>query len=436
MFSRSSSKTTPPSKKENFRWFYSSLPFNVATGPVSLFIQLYVLQLHGTVIDVGIVITLFNAVSIPAAMIWGFVTDRLQRRTPIIISCYTSVAIILFVFLMVKSVYGVAFLYSIFSFVSSAATTPLNLLIMETQPKSKWALAFAMFSMVSSVGTTVGIAVGFLWSAFFPLDLIIIPLGILSLISAVLSAVIIREPSFVFERQMMVLNRRSFFQRILALPMMFLKIPRLVDFRSVFKGMRYDLTRQVPVLYLSIFAFYIASGIFNTSFAPSLIKSGIPNSEVFLVSFVAMLVQTASFYYAGPYIERTSLRRAAIGGLIVRSLCYAVIGVSSIALFGSEYLWSSLIFYPIAAGIAFAAYYTASNTMIFNTLGQRGQASTLGVYSALVGIATMFGSLISGFTSFYIGYYATFVLAALCLACAAALTSFISGQKLSVNSPI
>jgi MFS family permease len=403
----------------------------MATGPVSLFIQLYILQLHGTVIDVGIVITLFNAVSIPAAMIWGFTTDRFHRRVPIIIACYMSVAGILFTFLFVKSLYGVGLLYSIFSFVSSASATPLNLLIMESYSKSKWPRAFAMFSMVSSIGTTAGIALGFLWSNFLPLDVIVVPLGALSLASAVLSTVLIKEPSFVFERQMMILNRRSFFERILAVPMMFLKIPRLVDFRSVFRDMRFDLTRQVPILYLSIFAFYIASGIFNTSFAPSLVKLGVSNSQVFLVSFVAMIVQTTSFYYAGPYIERTSLKRTAIGGLIVRAICYGAIGVSSTLFLGAEYLGSSLILYPIAAGIAFAAYYTSSNTMIFNTLGQRGQASTLGVYSALVGIATMLGSLVSGFTSFYAGYHITFIIAGLCLGCAAALTSLITTQNQS-----
>ncbi|MGI0085342.1 MAG: MFS transporter, partial [Nitrososphaerales archaeon] len=242
------------------------------------------------------------------------------------------------------------------------------------------------------------------------------------------SLVMIKEPSFVFERQMMTLERRSFFHRILAVPMIFLRIPRVFDFKSVFRGMHYDLTRQIPLLYLSIFAFYLASGIFNTSFAPSLAKSGVSNSEIFLISFVAMVIQTAAFYLAGPYIEKTSLKRTAVGGLLLRSSCYAAIGVSSIFLVGADYLGSSLVFYPLAAGIAYAAYYTASNTMIFNTLGRRSQASTLGVYSALVGIATMLGSLVSGFTSFYIGYYFTFGIAALSLGSAAALTYMLPGQ--------
>ena len=54
--------------------------------------------------------------------------------------------------------------------------------------------------------------------------------------------------------------------------------------------------------------------------------------------------------------------------------------------------------------------------MVFNTLGHMGQGSSLGVYSAFVGIAMMSGSLISGFTSFYVGYSATFILSSAFLA--------------------
>lgn len=48
--------------------------------------------------------------------------------------------------------------------------------------------------------------------------------------------------------------------------------------------------------------------------------------------------------------------------------------------------------------------------------GDRHSGSSLGVYTAIVGVATMAGSLISGFTSFYLGFSVTFILAGICLA--------------------
>lgn len=419
------------SKSSSINWIYSIVPYTIAIGPIGTFVQIFLLQdLHSGLIVYSLIITLSNAIGIPAAIIWGFVADHYHKRKTIIVATYFSVTANLVAFLFIHTVAWTAILYTVFSFISAASATPLNLLVMETQTKSKWAIGFARFSMMSSVGTTLGLVLSAVWTGLLlPLTLLLLPLAILSIISAALSIWLIREPEYVFEREMIAMEHRSFFQRILALPLLFIRIPRLADFRSVFQGLRNELTSQIPILYLSIFFFYLASGIFNTSLTPSLLSARSTTAEVFSVSLTGMIVQTAAFYFAGPYIQRRTLKTTALGGLAVRSLCYSLMGVSSLLVTGVAYLGAILVLYPIAAGIAFAAYYTASNVMIFNTLGHRSQASRLGVYSALVGIATTIGSIISGLTSFYIGYYATFILAGGCLACAAYLTSLISAER-------
>ncbi len=130
------------------------LPINMATGPVGTFAQLYILELHGSVLDIGLAATLFAAASIPAAIFWGIVTDRIHTRKALVVWSYILIAGIVFSFAFVRTVYGIILVYSAFSFLSSAFATPLNLLIMETQPKASWASEFARFSMISSVGVT------------------------------------------------------------------------------------------------------------------------------------------------------------------------------------------------------------------------------------------------------------------------------------------
>ena len=406
-------------------WIYSVLPINIALGPVGTFVQLYILELHGSVIDIGLATTLFNAVSIPAAMIWGYATDGFHRRKTIVVASYLAVTGSLALYLFARTIYEVDALYAIFSLVSSAAATPLNLLIMETQPKPRWTLYFARFQTASAVGVTIGLLLGVGWTDFLPLDMMVAPLAALSLISAILAFAWITEPSFVFEHGMIAMVRRSFFERLLALPMIFLRIPRILDFRRLFKGISYELTRETQVLYLSIFAFYAASGIFNTSLVPSLNAAHLSQSQIFLVSLTAMAVQTMSFHYAAPYIERRSLKQAAVASLTLRFLSYASIGIAAYLVTGLMYLGANLFFYTLGSGVAFAVYYAASNVMIFNTLGHSNQGSALGVYSALVGIASTIGSFISGFTSFYFGYHVTFILAAVGLVAAATLTSLL-----------
>jgi MFS family permease len=396
---------------------------------VGTLIQLLILNLHGTVIDVALALTLFNAVGVPAALVWGFVTDRFQRRKPIIVASYLVTTAILVSFLFANTGYLISLLYAAFSFATSAATTPLNLLIMETERKQKWATAFARFSMVMSIGQTVGLLLSVGWGFFLSLNYLVVPLAILSVISAALSVMMIKEPSVVFERQVIALNKPSFFHRILAVPVFFLRVPRLNDFKRVFRGIKYELTRQVPILYFSIFMFYLASGIFNTSLVPSLQANNVSSFLIFLVTTVAMVVQIISFRYAGPYTEKKSPVKASVGGLVLRSLGYAFLGVSLYIISGVWFLVPVLVFYPIAAGIAYSVYYTASNTMVFNALGKSRQGSSLGVYSALVGIATMAGSLVSGFTSFFLGFSTTFIIAAVCLGFSAWLASLLQHIK-------
>lgn len=405
--------TSKPSK--NAGWVRSVVPFSIATGPISTLVVLLILNLHGTVLDVGFAVTVFNAVSIPAAMFWGFASDRFHRRKTIIIASYVATAGIIFLFLFAHTLYAVTTLYALFSFVTTAVSTPINLLIMETSPKQKWSSVFAWFSMLSSIGGTAGLILGTVWTSFLILSYLVIPLSLFSLVSAVMSVVMIKEPAISFERQIIVQNRHSFFHRLKTIPVIFFRLPRLSDFKRVFRTLRYDLTRSVPILYFSIFMFYIAAGLFNTSVIPSLTANKIPSLTVFFVITVVNIVQILSFEYAGSYVEKTSLIGASIYGLALRSIGYALLGVSFYLVSGIWYSIPVLVFYSLAGGFAFSIYYTASNTMVFNSLGGNSQGSSLGVYSALVGIAAMVGSLISGFSSFYLSFGITFLMASVCL---------------------
>jgi MFS family permease len=400
----------------------------MAVGPVGIFAQLYILQLHGSVLDIGVATTLFNAVAIPGAIFWGIVTDRVHTRKTLVAFSYVTVAAVLFAFPLVGTIYGVEIVYTVFSFLSIAFATPLNLLIMETQPKASWASAFARFSMVSSLGTTIGLVIGVGWGEFLPFQLLVIPLGVLSLISAVLTVKMIKEQPWIFDQSMIVMIRHSFFDRILALPMLFLKIPKIVDFQRIFRGARFGLTRQPALIYLSIGAFYFASGLFNTSLVPSQYSANLTKSQVFSVSLAGMIIQTLAFNYYAKRIQQKGVRSTAVQGLLLRALSYVAIGTAVVYVAGLPYLGVNLIFYPLGAGVAYASYYAASNVMVFNTLGHSNQGSSLGVYSALVGVATMAGSFLSGLISFYIGYGATFIAAALWLGVAVILTSMISNE--------
>ncbi len=406
-------------------WVYATLPINAALGPIGVFVQLYLLQLNGIqagTIYVAAAATAFNAVSIPSAVIWGVVTDRLHKRKTIIVSSYGLTAVFLVSFLFTNTTGTVILVYSLVSFISSATATPLDLLIMETEQKNKWASGFAKLSLVSSIGSMLGYVISSVWVQFLSPKLLMIPLGILSIVSAIMAVLLIQEPAFVFEREV-VTRHKPLSQRLADFPLVFLKFPRLYDFRTVFRGLRSELTSYVPMLYISLILFYLGSGIFNTSLVASFSAHSLSGSDIYAIIVVALLAQIFAFRFAAQYVTgERSLASVATQGLTLRGACYALLGVAFVVFPGVLFLIPALVLYTLAAGVGYAIYYTASNTLVFNSISGRNQGSSLGVYSAVVGISGTVGSFISGFTSRYLGFDVTFIISGAVLGVSALLT--------------
>jgi MFS family permease len=257
------------------RWLYSSFPVSVATGPLGTMVLLYLITLNGQALGTiygGLASAVYNGISIPAALFWGVTIDRLHKRKGLIALSYALTAVALASFFFGGSAAGTIVRYGVISFVSFASATPLSLLIMETEQKSRWASAFAKLSMVSSVGNVAGLVVSTLWTDLLPSQLVLlfVPMGALSLTSSVMALLMIKEPQFVLERETVVARRPSFFSRLLANPVFFVVIPTLSDFKRAFRGIRSTLTRSVPLFYISTILFYTSSGLFNTSFVPAM----------------------------------------------------------------------------------------------------------------------------------------------------------------------
>ncbi len=398
------------------------LPVSLATGPLGTLIQFHLMRLNGPsqgTIYASLAVAAFNGVSILAAIFWGYVTDRVHRRGAIIVMSYALTALILFAFFFFSTTPGTILVYSFFSFVSAAAATPLNLLIMETEQKGIWADAFARLSMFSSVGNVGGLVLSTVWANWLPLILLSFPLGALSLLSAILALVTIPEPAFVLERETIVRRRPSFFHRLLTFPLLFLTLPSLSDFRRLFRGLRFALTSYMPFFYISTVFFYLSSGLFNTVFVPALSTFSLSAGAIFAVILAGMVIQTLTFRFVGSYVERRSLVSSSISGLLLRGISYALLGVFAAFEAGPQFLIPALLLYPVASGVSFALYYTSSNTMMFHTIQTRHAGSALGVYSAVVGFATLAGSLASGFASVIFGFNVIFLLAAVLLVLAA-----------------
>ena len=414
----------PEQPPRRVSWLVSVFPISVATGPLGTMVQLYLIYLNGQALGTiygGLAAAFYNGISIPAALFWGLATDRLHKRKALIALSYGLMAIALVSFFFDRTTAGTISRYSIVSFVSVASATPLNLLIMETENKGRWAGAFARLSMISSVGNVAGLILSTLWTAAFPAQLIIlfVPMGAFAVASSALALLTIPEPAFVLERETVALRKPSLFSRLRANPVFFIGLPAGSDFRRAFRGLRSSLTSFVPLFYISTIFFYVSSGLFNTSFVPSMHFFSMPDQSIFGVMLAGMVIQTLTFQAAGNYVGSRSLVTTSIQGLLLRGWSYLAMGAAAILVPAAYFVFGALLLYPLAGGVAYAVYYTSANTMMFHTVQGKSAGAALGVYSAVVGIATMAGSLASGFISVYSGYSTTFVLASVILFTAA-----------------
>lgn len=157
----------------------------------------------------------------------------------------------------------------------------------------------------------------------------------------------------------------------------------------------------------------------------SLYELGLNKAIVLGIITEGMLVQILTFHVIGRYLENRDEKEVSFRALTLRGIGYIIMGVSTI--FNSiiaELI--GFISYPISAGIAFATYYSASNTLVFKAIGgERRQGTTLGVYSTLVGIAMFLGSLASGYVSDSLGFSINFIIAGILLFISASIFKYI-----------
>ncbi|MGC8636379.1 MAG: MFS transporter [Thermoprotei archaeon] len=410
--------------KTDQRWMWAVVPFYLSLGPLGTLIPLYLLKLGGTAITVGLAITLYNGVTIPASIIWGLVVDFTAWRRKLILMSYGTSTALLFFLYFARDALSVAVIYAGVGFFSTASSTPLNLLVMETAEKRRWPSAFSLLNLLASAGTTAGLIFATAYTAIFSLRSMMVFLSIFAASSVATAALTVKDPPVTFERRSLSMHKDALSARLAAMPYFFLRLPRPRHFYRFAKE-RWKANNPIFPLYVGLFAFYIASGLFNTMITPGLYRKGLNESQVFMVIMTGYVIQTLSFYFSGRYIERVGEKRAGTLALFLRSAGYIGIAASFVLFSPEPAMYTALVLYPLAAGFAYATFYAASNVLVFKTLGTHA-GSNLGIYSSLVAAATLLGSFISGYTSYYIGYYFTYLLAGAFLLVCAKLMSMVN----------
>lgn len=386
------------------------VPINAAYGGIWTLLPLYLLDLGGSVIDVGFASTAFNAAIIPASLFWGYVVDRYGKRRSLMLLATAVIALTFITMFFISSIPLLVALYAAFAFFTAAFTPITQLLIMEFSPKREWPSMFGRVSGASTFGFVLGTAPGVFWIQYFELRSYLIYCALMQIIAFAMVARLVTEPKGVLERQAIAFSPEALVHRIRDLPLIFLRIPGVSDFRRFYRVIRVGLDHGVPLLFISMTLFFASASLFFTSFTPLLKSKSLLDYQVFIVYMLLFTTNTISFFYAGKVSDRFGRKRTASISILLRGVGL----ISALALL----LISDIIQLVVASvavlavvGMSFTFANTATSMLLFDNLQPGKQGEMLGIYSALTGAGLLIGAFISGFLSFHLGYALTFIVA-------------------------
>ncbi len=391
---------------------YSIFPYQIAYGPISTLIILYILDLHGTVIDASYAITLGYAVSIPASILWGYAIDKYNKRRSLILVSFCGLLLSLTMLFFFRSVIAAILIYGLMSFMVAANATPINLLVMDNNPENLWEKGFSKLQMLSSLGVTIGLLFAFFVTGFLPITELILFLVPFCAVAIILT-VFINEEKAEKVRRSLISYPIAFVSRLLSKPLFFLRLPPLNMAKGFVKSINpKNLKRNyLDVLYFGILVFYIGSALFNTAYPAGLKEAGLSTYSIFGIIFAGVVMQTLFFQLFPKVMSNRNRKEVAAGSLVVRSITYFMISMIFV-FFGQRIgVIGNIILYAIGAGIAYSIFYTVSNVLLFEAIGKEKRGRKLGLYSSLVGLGSICGALLAGYLSFFVSYWFAFLMA-------------------------
>ncbi|MDG6925208.1 MAG: MFS transporter [Nitrososphaerota archaeon] len=399
-------------KNKGQGWMWSVLPLNAGVQGFSTMVPLYILFLGGNVVQVALFTTLYNAVLIPSSIFWGRLTDRwARRRVFFVITCLGTTVFFAAMFLL-PNLDDLAALYGGLGFVVSANAVAANLLVMETSEKKNWISSYSNLSLVSNLGSIIGVAVGFVWASALPLGAFLIFCAAATAASVVLSYALISEPVLPLEAEHAPLNPARVLHGVTSFVHHFVVSRGMAkDALRVLRATRAGAITGRVLLFFSTFLFTTSSAFLNTSFSPFLVDSAVTDNEVFAISLVNIIIQTMAYRWMGSFIKRLGGVRIGPNSVLLRTFLYMVFAGAALVSRGTLLFLIASVVYA-ATGVAYALWNSSTSVTLLSNLGPGRQGNLLGGYAALGALGTVAGSLFTGYISYYDGYSTTFTVAA------------------------
>ena len=403
-------------------WFYAFIPNRLGDGLTAPLTPLFIVQvLNGNLADVGWVASLTSLASAPASIIWGNLSDRMQRRLPFMLAGLLAFSLSTILTGIADSI-ALVMIYSFFGSLLGTAVGPTSsALLIENIPEKQWPVSFGWFNQIGGLSYVAGMLIGTVWLQFlpdvFPNEAVMRGLflfaGGAGLVSPILAMLWIREqagrqsrvtpgprvPGTLFAQ---VVERARYFLPNLS------NLAGAAQIQNLCSTFGATLGKYYLYTFVLFFGINIAFMPFPLFLSQSLKAS---NGQVFLINLVKSVVDTFFFVPMGNWMVHRrglGLQSQAAG---LRAVLFAICAALAFFQLGQAGLYA-IVVVQILNGISWAAISVSGPTIVAD-LSQRGkEARSIGTYNAVMGLAGITGNLAAGYIVQFLGYVTSFSVAA------------------------
>jgi MFS family permease len=367
-------------------WLLGFFLHEMAFGLLSIFVPLYVTSsfVGGSLVDVGLMVSLATFVAIPFSYFWGYACDRTGRYKPFILLSFSVLSILLYLFSSTTNIIMLTAIYALVAVFHVAHETPKNVLIAEWHSREEWEKSFASYEMLTESGVLIGLVLGFVTSLYgFSGSLILLICSALNIIAFVSSTVFVVDPPVILERGLAGMERTlSYAQRGIT---MMLRNP---EGQAITERLK---SENATAYYVGLTLFSLASATFFTPIPVFFSqKLGLASTVVFAI-FVLNAAGGCSGYY---YVRRkaqtelsgekhTVTNIALIRSLLAFSLITPIVYLSTLTT-------GLAVAMLVLMGVAYSVFFIGTLSISMEVLPQ-GKA---GVFNVLIGVGGAIGCFI------------------------------------------
>jgi MFS family permease len=384
-------------------WLLGFFLHEMAFGLLSIFVPLYVASsiVGGSLVDVGLMVSLATFVAIPFSYFWGYICDKTGRYKPFILLSFSTLSILLYLFSSTTNITVLMAIYALVAVFHVAHDTPKNVLIAEWHSREEWERSFASYELLTELGALIGLVLGFVMSLYgLSGSVILLLCSVLNIIAFLASAVFVVDPPIILERGLAGMERTlSYAQRGITLML------KSAEGEAITERLK---SENATAYYIGLILFSLASGTFFTPLPIFFSKNlALASSVVFAVFIMNAAGGCFGYYYVRGKNQtelsgekHTVTNIALIRSLLAFSLIMAVVYFSMLTT-------ALAVAMLVLMGFAYAVFLINTLSISMEVLPQ-GKA---GLFNVLIGVGGAVGCLIGPLVAGTYGFFYVFLTA-------------------------